>query len=436
VDRRYGCIGRALLLWLAFVVFAVGGAVLGGHAFGRHRLRAEERAWAAAGLPFDAMLQRWPPSDDSAGARTLDELARPLGLRLVRRPGDDQADPRKELFDELARDLGGDLTVNDRPCRFTSGRARAFLDGHRAEVAALAAHLRSEAALAWRTDLQAGPEAPIPNLLAQRRLHTLLLREALLRIQRGDDAGAEGMLEAAARQLDVLEARPDVISGLIAAGLSFQGDAVLRCLPLAAPAWDARLQGRSFRTSMSDRLGPEAYGYIELARQGRGIADLDRAGPLDPTPSARLLRAFTVPYVRLGVAGVSRQARRLRELALHTDFCRVPSEPLREAFTEGIPRRDFLARIAVPSLAGSSATGTAVDLEGELTGLVLQLRRRMRRGELGTGAPFDVASAVCPGMSWQHGRLADGSWLVRAAPGPVLSRGKRQWEYTLTAAQR
>jgi len=417
-------------------VFVAASTLAGAYAFSRWRLRVEERAWAAAGLPFDALRQRWPAADHSAGARTLDELARPLGVRLIPGAGDEGQNESGPLFTALNKAMG-DLATQDGACDQLPPEAVRFLDAHRAEVSAVAAHLRSGAGITWRIDLEAGYMAPVPALLAQRHLGTLLVAEALERSRRGDAAGADQMLEAAGQQADALDGRPDLISGLIAVSLFGLQEAALRCLPEPSPAWEARLEQRLQRSPLVDRLRAEAYGALSLVRQNRGVADLDDFGTFDRAPGARVFRLLTAPYVRLCVAGMSRHTRRARELGMATDRCRISSEQTEQAVVGGIPRWDFLSRVAVPGLARASWTGTAADLETEMTRLVLQTRRRAGTGAPAPGAPTGVPSTACTGVTWRQDGLPGGRWIVHAVPPPAAipwHAGKKAWEYTFATS--
>lgn len=411
------------------MVVAVGGALGLGYGVAGARLRAEEKAWAQAGLSFDDMLRRWPTRGDSAGAVTLDRLARPLGVRLILAEGETQQVDDRPLYDAMTKFMG-ELSSEDSHCSAVPDAARRFLDTRRPQMAAVVTHLHSDAEIAWRMDLSAGLAAPIPGLLAQRHLNTLLLLEALQQTARGDKAAAEQALEAAWRQGETLAARPDVISLLIAMALAGQQAAVLRCLPDAAPTWDARLTQRPFRAPGIERLRTEAYGFWRLGQDNRGAADVEAIPPFNRSPGALVVRYLTIPWVRLSTASASGHLRRARELQLATDFCRVPGDDLEKAFTAGIPRWDAVSKAGVPSLLRVAASAVAAELEAEMTGHVLRLRRRLRQGELVHGAPFSLPSNTCPGLVWRHTREEDARWSVYAEPAPIIKR-KRDWQYTL-----
>jgi hypothetical protein len=424
-----GCVARAATLYGLFL-FAVLGLGLGGaHAFASWRLRSEHRAWAALGTSMDALSRRFPPGDNSPAARELDGITRRLGIRVApdgpaRSPVDDP-----KLGDVLGRYAASMQQSSDDALAAPDAAVEAFLDEHRRDLEDVARHLAASSDVKWEMDLDSGPEAPLPSLLAHRQLHTLLVADGVRRLLRGDGGGADAMLTAAWRQRETLADRPEVVCQLISMSLASDELAVLRRWRRPPPAWKDRLRQYRFRERFVDALQADVYGWLVLTREYRGAADL-RAGPRDGGLVAWGVRIATVPYVRLSVAGISRHTRRGREMVLADTACSRGSDALGKEVLRGIPRWHTIPRTAVPSLVSAWTSAVRGDLDVELTDLVLKARDRV------PVAPVNVPSRVCRGLQWLHGPAPDGGSTIHAELAPDLVREHGNWSFTLSPAGR
>jgi hypothetical protein len=430
-----GCIFRALTLYGVFVFSTWLLWLLLGHLAGWWMSRREERAWAATGMSMEALRARAPRHDDSAAAHELERLTDPLGVHVIRLPGRDSQIKDRPLYDAMVRFMGGLSKTGDDRYDAAPPEVRAFLDRHRAELVAVAAHFSSAPDIAWEMDIDMGPEAPIPSLLAHRHLNTLLLIEALERRRRGDDAGAGQMLDAARRHAEALAGRPERISQLIAIALAGQQGDVLRRVSGGTGPWDARLQQRRYHQDMLDGFQYEAYSWLVLNKTYRGVADLEVSKPPPTGPLGWLVRISSAPYVQVGFSGISRHLRRAREIARSSDPCRMPGDELEKKVSAGIPRWDVLSTIAVPSVMRTVTSAAGADLDNELTRLVLQARSG---GPAGGAAPLSVKSRICEEVSWRHERRGDGRWTIKADPNPSALDPNRpqRWAFTFAAVRR
>ena len=428
-----GCVLRALTLYGGFVVGVWLLWLLLGHITGWWMGRREQQAWAATGTSLEAMRARFPRQSASSAAVELDRAARPLGLRLIADPAVPSQIEDKALYDVMSKALGRLSKGGDEGYEPPPPEVRAFLDRQRAQLAYVARHLNGAADITWETDLDRGPEGPIPSLLAHRYLNTMLLTEALERHRRGDDAGAGEMLDAAWHQSESLASRPEIISQLITIALAFQQGDVLRRVGGGTAPWDTRLRPRHHK-AIVETFRTEAYMWVVMNQTYRGAADLEVREPPPVGPGGWLLRVTTAPYVQMGFSGISYHLRRGRELALANDPCRMNGDELDKAVSDGIPRWDVIARLAVPSMMRAVTSGATADLDNELTRVVL----KTRRGEAGGTPPFSLKSDVCQDVVWRHERGGDGRWTIKADPGPGTLDPKRlkRWDFTVSSVAR
>jgi hypothetical protein len=379
---------------------------------------------------MDALKARWPRADDSPGAREIDGLGRQLGIHLVRSSGGPPVEDQK-LYDSATGWLSRLSKSHEDGFPALPADVRALLDSERETLASMVARLNTTSYLAWKMDLDAGPEAPVPSLLAHRYLNTLVLLDAVERHRRGDRAGAEQALDAAWRHSETLADRPELISVLIAEALTINLGVVLRRIPEANSAWNGRLEQRRFHREVIDRFQSEAYSFAVLTRGYRGAGDMEEAGPAGNNPVDWTVRILSVPFVRISMARISHHLRRGRALALASDPCRVTGEEMARIVSADMTRWDTIPKIAVPSVVRAVTSGAAADLDSELTRrvLVLEVRRGGRPGNEATSA---VPSGVCDGLSWRQVRQRDGGWTIGADPAPALHAGSDQrWIFTI-----
>ena len=432
-----GCIVRALGFYALFLLFPALLWIVGGLALGSWRVRQELQAWADTGTSMDALRARHPTAPDSEAAVGLDHLTRPLGIHLIRGPAESPPADEHGWYDattQYMKELGSASSDRAGP---PPAELQSFLRRHRAALGTVADYLTATPGISWETDIDAGIEGPIPSLLAHRQLQLALLAEALERNRRRDHRGARHFLEAAHRHLETLARRPEIISCLIALIMAGDQQAVLRIIPNVGEEWESRLAERRLDRSVPDTLQAEAYGWLVLAREYRGAADLEGRPPTSPFsghPGEWLVRFASAPYIRLCTANMSRQLRLTRTLTSEGNLCELDLDAIEKRVVGGIPRWDFITKVSLPSLTHAAAPGLELQLDAERTRRVLEARRR-RRQQGDWGAGDGVPSRLCPDVVWRYRRERDGRLTILPEPEPhVVPDSPRQWAFTVSPA--
>lgn len=436
-----GCILRALGYYGLFVLSVGAVWLAGGHTVAWWSLRGEWRAWAETGTSMDALRVQYPNTPNSDEARDLDLLAQRMGIRLIHDP-DHPTALDEELHDTCRKYVQTLANAADDNAGPLPPAVQKHLDSHRSDLTRIALHLIETDGISWATDIDAGPEAPIPSLLGHRSLHTLLLIEGLQSASQGNIERARLMLEASWRDGETLAGRPDLISQLIVAALAQNRNTALRLLPVSLPAWHGGQSARRSRAAMARSLQLEAYAFFVLTRAYRGVMDCD--GPVPESPFAggvflSVTRVLTVPYVRLGVVSLSRYLRKGRALVLSGDPCAVLATA-EQQLDAAVPRSNLVAKIAAPSIPTLWRIAVTADLDNELTRLILAARKSERRhGEWADTR--SVPSQVCEGVVWLHSPEPDGRLTILPAPPGVLNgltseeqQPSRRWTHRLSPA--
>jgi len=430
--RPRGCILRALGFYGLFVAAVVSLWLVGGHTVAAWRLRGERRAWAEAGASMDELRARFPPTPDSEAARELDVLTQAVGAPVIFDPGNesipeqDWFQPNREFLDQL----GGNADVELRP---PAPVVADHLRTHRAALRRAAAYLIEHPGIQWETDLDQGPEAPIPSLLGLRTLQELLVAEAVRCTQRGDLAAARELLLATKRLSDTASSRAELLSQLVAVALDQSRHAALRHLPPELGDWLEGQPSSLHRQRMALALQGKAYSWFIMARQYRGVGDLElpASGPFAGGPVAVSLRVLSVPYVRLAAVDIARHTRAVRDIVLSDDPCGATDKV--QQLEESAGRKGLLSKIATDGLALAVGIGLGTDLDAELTRAV-RAARRYRRAHGRWPADTTVTSAVCAEVAWRHHGEPDGRLTIEGQPAALLAglEKSRSWSYTLS----
>ncbi len=411
---------RRILAWT--VAAAASPAVVLGsvHLVAKAWLGVERKTWIRDEPAAAAVLARLRSADADATARHLIELARPLGIELG-------------SFRSSEIDFGSVVA-------FVDGERRTLADAGDDAPAEVDEHLRR---VNGRLDpveellAASGPPAwPLhprafdsndPPILGLRDLNALLLARAVERSRAGDRSGTERALLSTVRLGDSLRERPEVLAQIGAIWIASARAGVLR--RLAPPPGDGagRLGTHDFRSSVLVSLQLEARLQLEHSRRqsfawlGLGRTDENARGILPAVD-----RLLSTPFARGCGADTSRRLRDLAARWRSTEPCRVETaapSPVPEAF-----RWNRIARFTVPAIAGAWRHVADVELEEELTRVVLETRAQPpdRRDTL--------ASRVCSGLAWTRTPDANGAVTV-AAEGVALParRGGVPWSYRVAA---
>jgi hypothetical protein len=347
-----------------------------------------ERLAAVIGLDLSPMTS----TDSSANEPTptpakTDEPA-PFALEVEK----ERARPSAEARTSVQRISGTMAQFLDRELKTPEERIGApppplerFFTDHEDDIAALESALVRESDIRWEMDVTAGESAPIPNLGGILRLQRFLAVRALIEARRGDTDAALHTLEGAWRLNEVVSARPELISQLIAVAAAKIHAGVLR--KLDSPAW--------------------------------GWADRLRSGDLFMTFLAAFQnQAWFSPDARdlTGEAGTF--GRILRQVAgefEERDLCSWTPEKLRETWTRAVRDQSregsSAADIAVPNLIESLARWRRYQVDAELTALVLDARaeRAASRRRTWPAKLHGIGAGVCPDGPWSYKTSGNGT---------------------------
>jgi hypothetical protein len=428
-----GCLLRALRAYALFILGSVGLAEAVGYwVASRHVARANE-GWARETEPMESFAARFPVAPNSPAANTLDEMTRPLGIRMIFRRGDRAEEgPNAEAL----KALGTAISRIERPKPGTSPgippEAEAFLSRERGRLDAIILHILEGGSLVWEQDVSKGTGAPVPGLLGHRQLTSMLLGRAWLSARDGRVADAERALEASWRVNASYLERPDVLSQLIAVAVAQMQQGVLRATPSVAPVWLERMKERPFSGRFPVALQLEASNWTRYTRGYWGVFDVTymEDGSVPPAGWGSVPRFLMTPYMRLSVAGISEALLRATHELAPQRRCDIDMKRYSKKFEDSIPRWNIIGRIATPSVVKIWTVLRETDLDRELTERVLLARAE--RGASGSWPASGGPSAVCEGLAWEYGLVGGGSLDIRPTSEPFrLDDPKWDWAVRL-----
>jgi hypothetical protein len=215
-------------------------------------------AWRAEfGDPQELLASIPKQPDDNSTAVTLVQKAQELGISMARpavRPDGRLDWPKSdnaEVFRSISDYVESELRKVGLPISPPPPPVLAFLETHRSSVDGMIEFLVGSEPPRWKMGETAGPESPLPNVSRLIRLHRVLAAEALLRAQRGDDAGADKVMRASWNLSASLRDRPEVTAQLIAISIARMQAGLARRIPtLPAEEWQARFQEHDYRASL------------------------------------------------------------------------------------------------------------------------------------------------------------------------------------------
>jgi hypothetical protein len=410
-------------LWGAGLVVALAAAALGLPAvLAGGWLLYEERAWSRDDPGATALLAGREPEAANDTARRLTELARVIGVDLRGlQPSDTDLDPLIESVEDQKH------ATDDGPggAPLSGGD---LLERHRAALDAVETLLAGAEPPAWPRDLRRLYATPIPPVIGVRALNALLLARAVERDRGADPAGALRALTASAR-LDLgLRDRPETLAQLGALALAEARAGVLRRLDAPPTGWAERMGAHDFRRTLLATYPMEARLQAEYMRS-RSFAWRELLPDAKTGPPAWADRLVTTPYAWWVAADTSRRMRRLAARLRETEPCRLDPAALDEQLARDVPRANIVARQVLRQAAYRWTAVRDVELDEELTRIVLEARARPP-AEADT-----VASRVCAGLRWN--RIPDGSGGIEVtAEGvrPPARGGRSAWRYHVKAA--
>ena len=333
--------------------------------------QAAGRPWPRGLGSVESVSARYPEREPNAAARRLAELALPLGIDFT--PKAVQTLPQRErqsAHDWLKRGHeSASMAVGPLP----EDVAR-YLELHGAQLDAVRDHLLAGGPLAWAMGRR---DDAIPNLQAHMQLARLL-------VVRGAATGSWPDLEAAWRLSRALQARPELISQLIALAIARSVNAAAWKMPLPAAAWLPELRQVDHVLLLGRGMQYDAWWLWQS-----GMADPEGV----PPPIVRTFAADTIDHYRTTVTTL-----------LGVRQCGFDLPRFSEQRASTIPWWNVYGSIATPNLA--SVWGRAFRYRAEREATMNALRVR-------AGEPI-VARSECVDGAWQ---LDDGTLaFTRALP--------------------
>ena len=141
-------------------------------------------------------------------------------------------------------------------------------------------------------------------------------------------------------------------------------------------------------------------------------------------PPAWADRLVTTPYAWWCAADSSRRLRRLASRLRETEPCRVDTAALHDAVRRDLPRANVVARSLLPQAAYRWTAVRDVELDEELTRVVLETRAQP------PASADAVDSRVCGGLAWKRTPDETGGVEIKAEDVRLPARGGRSaWRY-------
>lgn len=361
----------------------------------------------AAGEARERLEDR-PAGETSA--RRVEQLAAGLGFDLA--PRSVPRGPRDLAAERLARGAAEERRawVRGIAARPERGPLRpppaveAWLCEHAGKLEALRetlAHgpppLWSRETLAWldRPPYGPGGDSRLPNVLGHLAVQDALAADALWQAAQGRPALAQDALEASWRLAAEQRDHPVLIVQLVATGVARQQAGLLRQLGDPGGRWRDRLDGRRARRRLIDALAFEGFSWL-------GYADFESE---DAKWLVRITQPLARPVVRYSLASASVELHdRVERLAGLAAWCDRDLEALGASLELELPGWNKIGQLAVGSFGGVVERVARLELELELTSLVLELDDAGGRALEATRR-----SRACPGEAWSVTRSPDGS---------------------------
>jgi hypothetical protein len=434
-----GCLWRALRATLLLVVGGIALIVGLGYVAAACAVRHTEKAWADSYESMEAFAARLPAQPDSPAARSLDQMTRPLGIRMfwTHEVAADEKEAREKETHEKALPVIVQMinTCGVRgadQCSPPSPEGAAFLQDEASHLRAIETQILEGGPLRWEQDLSKGFSGPIPYLVGHRQLQSLLLARAVMAADR-DPQQAERSLEASWVLNGSLAERSALICRLMTVAVCGLQQGVLRTMKRPPDRWRPRMQQRTFATDLQLPYQSEAWGWRRFTAGTWGVFDLSSMESGETPPYSVLGtagRILTAPYVRLSFAGASEALLRATEELRSKRRCDFDVAGYSQEVEESFPWWNTIGRVATPSLVSAWAALRRADLDRELTERVFLARDEHRATGRWPAAP--VTSTVCEGLVWEQEPAADGTVTIRAREKPFPNdEPKSQWSIRL-----
>ena len=381
--KRLALVLFGLPLLAALLVFVVASVYV-------HREGRLYRFWEEELFDGRGPAERYPAREANETARAIEALAAEIGIDFSTV---DRADPAPELGaaegwelanEPVRRHLAAVVSSADAAIPASPPEVTELLASRQVPLSRVRDLLLTGEPPRWELDLELAFHAPLPDYLAQLRLHRLLL-VAALEAERGGDPGAAGaLLEAAWRLGQGAAADPKLLGRLVRYSELGGELAVARRLCAPGADWPARLAAVELRSGALVSLQLDGWMIHHAIRTGR-MVEVEELANFE-----WFQRLLFFPYGESMQHAVERLR---RQDPLTFDNERFSREQL-----ERIPRWSLPSRMLLPNLFDVWHKAVRAELAAEHTARILAARELLTRGE----SPADgrQPSAAVPALSW------------------------------------
>ncbi|MFY9823459.1 MAG: hypothetical protein WAM82_18910 [Thermoanaerobaculia bacterium] len=394
---------RGLLLAAGLVV---GLCLLGSLALTTWKASVDRRldaSWRRS-LGGASFLERYPTTRSNATVRDLESLSAAIGIEMAVvltprsiLPAPEAARRFEAVRAPLSAVYSAGRTATEASLAPLPPELAAFLDSARPGFDAIRKRLAQGPPPVWARNLEAGFEARIPNYLGLLTFQKVLLLEAREQLRAGREAQAAEVLETSWQLNEAMaDNNPSLITQLIAQAVIRLQQPVLRSFSKAPAGWSERLLHLDRRSRTLRALQCENFSAYLTSTFDRPIRDA-MWGRRPQT----LLRWMLWDYARRFSGMVETLPQR--------DVRTFDPDAFEREQRSTIPRWQIIARILLPNFGEFWPRSARIELEAELTALVLEERERLAAS--GPPRPTNRRPSRVQGLSWIYEDLPDGTTL-------------------------
>lgn len=396
---------RVLTLLLGIVLAVIIAAwFIGGITANSASEHLGDDVWPAGLGTLGSVEARVRPQQTNAAARQLIALAKPLDISFEKTPGRDGGSETKNAITEYLKieHVRAEPMIGAPP-----PSAAAFFAEREAAIDALRDHLLNTK-IAWDIDASKGHAAPIPNLLAHMHIGRLLTARALDR-GRTNDVRAWDDLHAVWRLTESLQARPELITQLIALAMARFVNATAWKLPQADAPWLADMQRVDHRQLL---LAASQYDTWAMWRDEGQMTGFE----------ATVMK----PFLRWSMVDIARHQRESAAQIAAMTTCGFDGAKFYQQRMAAVAKWNFFADMALPNLASVWQRAFRTVAEREATANAMRIAQ---------GQPI-VAKSACSDGAWTYanGQLSFSRDLPKSSPVEnamplslaILARATRQ----------
>jgi hypothetical protein len=349
-----------------------------------------------------SILERYPATQDNATVLDLETLGAAMGIDMapVDTPGRvhpaPEAAKRFEAIKPPLKDFysAGRIATEDSLAPLPPELA-AFLESVRSNLAAIRARLAQGPTPVWARNLEAGFEIKIPNYVGVLTLQKLFLLDAREQLRAGREAEAGEILETSWHlNQAVADNSPILITQLIAQAVIRIQQPVLRSFPRTPARWPERLLHLDQQSRILRALRCEAFSSHLTSTFSRPIQGMT----LGPKAQA---------FARWMIWDYARRFSAMLDELPHYDVRSFDPEAFEREQKVKIPRWQVVARNLLPNFWDVWPKSAHVELEAELTALVLEERERLAAG--GPPRSADRRPSRVKGLSWIYEDVPGGT---------------------------